>query len=522
MQHSGVIPKLCGAVVSHKSVVRHRREGVYKLPSVAIGPRLGVYNTTVQNAHVALSRRVMFKYNKSTDTYTERTVPSGDVLRCMEVIKRKLVRLTPMPVRCGLMDYPKLYTGGKRKVYERAVKSLLTNPLNSEDALVQAFVKLENTKIGADPRLIQSRSPRFHASLGCFIRPLEKALYRAIDHVFGEVTITKGLNGEQVGQLIADKFARFGKPVAIGLDASRFDRSVSKPMLQWVHSIYQGIYGRDRELRMMLDCLLDNHGVCFARDGKITYDVSGGVMSGDIDTSLKGCTIMCSMVWTWLRRVGVKASVVNNGDDCVVIMEEADRARFSEGMEEFFTELGFDIIAEEAVDEIERIEFCQARPVVCSNGLYVMCRNPRVATVKDSMCRIPIERKVDARNWMSAVASCGLALAGDMPIFANYYRMFEREAGLKSRSWVKQSGLFANGLYHLSKGMSIRDGVTDATRVSFWRAWGILPHEQRAIEEYYDGVNLSSDYMGPIENCAQDSFHTPPTYQVLADGEVQN
>lgn len=480
-----------------------------------------VYDNTVQNAYAALTRRVLYKYIKSTKEYAQRAKPTAASIDRLLKFKRRMIRRTASPVKCGLWDFPKLYTGGKRKVYERAVLSLMTKPIEWVDAIVQAFIKFENTKLGADPRLIQSRSPRFHASLGCYLRPLEKSIYRTINQLFGEVTVTKGLNAMQVGKLIAGKFARYGNPVAVGLDASRFDRSVSKDMLLWVHDIYYGIYGNDRDLRELLEMQLYNRGIIYAKDGKIDYQVEGGIMSGDIDTSLKGCLIMCAMVWTWLDIVGIKASVVNNGDDCVVIMEKSDLGKFQDGLESHFGDLGFDIVAEEPVDEIEKVEFCQSRPVVCSTGDYILCRNPVVATVKDSMCRIPIERKVDAEAWMDAVASCGLALAGDMPIFSAYYNMYRRTAKVRSRSWVVQNGLFANGMLWQSKGLDIREGVTDDTRLSFWRAYGILPHEQVAIEQYYDSLTLEPQYMGPIENYPPSSFHTPPTYQVLANGPQQ-
>lgn len=518
MQHNGDV-KLDGARVTPYSVVRARVMGPFKFPHLAVGPTMGAYNNSLQNAQVALSRRVLYKYVKSNDTYLERAVPSVDVVtRKLKRFAARFVRGAWPSVRCGLVEYPKLYTGGKRKAYERAVKSLLTTPLDNKDARVTGFVKVEATKLGADPRLIQTRSLRFHASLGQYLRHNEKALYAGVNSFFGERTITKGLNGSEIGQLIASKFNSFSCPVAIGLDASRFDRSVSVPILEWIHGIYRAQVGHCPDFERLLKHQIVNTGIIRAVDGVIKYDVVGGVMSGDVDTSLKGCLIMCAMVASWLETAGVPAKLINNGDDCVVFCDKKHYSKFVDGMADHFTELGFDIVAEKPVYEVEHVEFCQARPVISSDGTYVMCRNPIVASVKDSMSRVYIKHVSVAKAWAGSVADCGAALANDMPIFTEYYKVYARYAGGERKQWIQAHSAYANGLLWLSKGMSVRYGVTDATRISFWRAWDILPHVQRAIEEYYRGVTLGVKFEGPVENLPQISFHAPETVEYLANG----
>lgn len=498
-------------------MVRAKTGGVYKFTGVAIGAAMGVYDNTLLNAQAALKRRVLYRYDKATGEYHERAVASERAVKRLGKFMHALVKRTRVSVRCGFEEYSKSYTGGKRKLYERVYRDYPTNPFHKGYARLNSFVKLESTKCGADPRLIQSRSPRFHAELGMFVRPLEHNVYEAIDRMFGAKTVTKGLNGSEIGQLIADKFQSFAQPVAVGLDASRFDRSVSMPMLQLVHDMYRSVLGHNEDLETLLCYQRHNQGDVFAKDGRISYEVEAGVMSGDIDTSLKGCLIMCAMVWTWLDIKGITAQVVNNGDDCVVICEASVLHKLTGGMSKYFSNLGFDIVAEKPVYEVEHVEFCQARPVVDSNGKYTMCRNPVTATVKDSMCRLDLSQPGTAEMWLSAVGSCGKALAGDMPIFSKFYDMYI-DAGVRPRSWLVQHSQFANGLLWLSKGMSIKDGVTDATRISFWRAWGILPHEQRVIEDYYAKTKLVAKDIGPIENCTPDSFHVPITYRTLANG----
>lgn len=519
MQHDGEIPVLDGARVERNGMDRAGFHGAYKFPGIGLGTTLGVYSNSLQNMVIGLYRRVLYKYDKEQKTYKPRIVPSVEMVdKRLLRFQRKFTRRSFVPVRCGLRDYPLLYTGGKRKIYERAVESLERDSLKPKDYQVNAFVKVEATKLNADPRVIQTRSPRFHASLGRFLKLNEKSFYYGVDGYFGEKTITKGLNADEVGQLIQSKFESFSNPVAIGLDASRFDRSVSIPVLQYVHGIYRRILGHDDELETLLRAQIRNFGRGYALDGRVKYKVDGGIMSGDVDTSLKGCLIMCSLVASWLEHTGVKAKVLNNGDDCVVFMERHNQYKFMDGLDVWFGQLGFDIVAEQPVYEIEHVEFCQARPVVSGDGTYVMCRNPVVASVKDSICRLPIQSVDAARAWAGSVYDCGMAMAGDMPIFSAYYPVYGRYAGSMRMNWMYQHSGYANGLVWFSRRMKGRVGVSDMTRVSFWRAWDIAPHEQRAIEDYYATLGIGQGFEGPIENLPQTSFQPPESVCYLSHG----
>lgn len=264
---------------------------------------------------------------------------------------------------------------------------------------------------------------------------------------------------------------------------------------------------------------LKNHGVAYCTDGKINYTVNGGIMSGDIDTSLKGCLIMCSMVKSWLQHCGVRAKLINNGDDCVLFCNDDDRVQLTKGMTQYFSQVGIDVVAEPPVYEVERVEFCQAKPVRASNDTYIMCRNPFMASSKDSMTTVDISDVHSAKAWAGAVSDCGLALAGDMPVFAAYYGTLARYSDNVRKQWMADDTRFTSGLRWYAKGMIRRSGVTDETRISFWRAWGILPHEQRAIEEYYDEVRIGDHYEGPVENLSHRDFHAPLQLRYLSNGK---
>lgn len=508
------VPELKGAKAVFVTEGAKARRGAWKIPFVGVGPEMQVYSTTVRVALAGLCRRVLYRFNKTTRQYLERQVPSDELtsLRLGKFFQLVRSRVDVNVVRCALEKYPMYYSGGKRKTYERAVASLLRWPYDRvRDAMVKAFVKVEPTKLGADPRIIQTRSPRYHALLGTFVRPAEKVIYRAIDNIFGSRTIVKGLNAGQVGELINEKWNKFTAPVAVGLDASRFDGSVSEPLLKLVHGVLLHMYGEDPELAEYLNHQIKNFGVVPCDDGYIKYQVHGGVMSGDIDTSLKGCVIMCALVWSWSRHVGVDIELIDNGDDCVAIMETPELGRFVEGMSEWFKDLHIDVVAEEPVYVIEHISFCQTKPVLGSKGTYVMCRDFVTASVKDSMTMVNIASDIEFKRWMASVSSCGLALAGDMPIFHAMYECYGR-----SGNGENVERMARGGLAWLSRGMERRYGVTERTRFSFYLAYGIPPFVQREIESYFHSLLIPNRLKGPDEIVYPALFHAPESIRRLS------
>nr|QXN75429.1 MAG: RNA-dependent RNA polymerase [Grapevine-associated RNA virus 9] len=509
MEFEAHVPELRGARVRTDTDKGKTRKGVWKIPCIGAGHWMSVYSTSVRVARAALMRRVLYRYEKDTDTYGERLVPSTDLVteRLGTFFSQLKSRLSANVVRAGLDEYPNFYSGGKKKVYLKAVESLVRWPYDRvRDAMVKGFVKVEPTQPGKDPRLIQTRGPRYHALLGSFVRPAEKQIYMAVDRIFGSRTIVKGLNAGQVGELIREKWEDFTDPVAVGLDASRFDRSVTVPLLRLVHSVLLYIYGNDSELASYLEEQLSNRGVVPCMDGIIKYDVEGGIMSGDVDTSLKGCVIMTALVWSWAAHAGVRIQLVDNGDDCVAFMERSDLQRFTQGMAEWFADFHMDIVAEDPVYELEKVVFCQTQPVLGSHGTYVMCRDPRTATVKDSMTIVNVDETRVFRRWATSVSACGLALAGDMPVFCEIYKAFGRIGnGENDNSCV------SGGLKWLSHGMSFRSGVTERTRYSFWRAFDIPPFVQRELESYYQQVQLGIHKSDPKEISFPEKFHVRQT-----------
>jgi hypothetical protein len=320
------------------------------------------------------------------------------------------------------------------------------------------------------------------------VRPLEHAIYKAIEEVFGGPTVMKGYSAEGVASAMRAMWDQFSDPVAVGLDASRFDQHVRAEMLEWEHSVYtQCFSGPDRKrLRWLLKGQIHNKCFLQADDGRLKYRVHGSRMSGDMNTALGNCLIMCALVHRLGEERGVKLRLANNGDDCVVYMERRDLRAFTTGLRDWFLTYGFNMKVEAPVHVFERVEFCQAHPVYDGAG-WVMVRNPHVSMSKDAVCVVrDYGHGPAAEKWLHAVGECGLSMTGGVPVVQEYYQTFLRNgrAGLGANTVVTETGfaMLARGLHRQYREPS------DEARVSFWLAFDISPTQQRAYETMLRGV----------------------------------
>lgn len=498
------IPENCGVTVRRTLGKVKGMTGHYVVGGVSLGRSFGTNAADLGNSLKALLRRVLFEY--ADGVYTPIYRPTREhVERELGETRELFLRSIPCaPVVVGMEDYPSLFTGSKRTVYERAVETLRTVPLVWGDFLIRAFVKREKVNTAKDPRLIQPRSARFNVCLGRFLKKSEKVILKGVDRAFGDTVVAKGMTQSQVGELAASKWSRFLDPVAVSLDAARFDKHVSPAMLAgFEHRLYNG-YFKDAEVSQLLEAQLRNRGYIYAEGHRVDYTVDGCRMSGDVNTSLGNTLIMCGLVHAWCKRQGIASdayALLNNGDDSVVFMDRRTLPYFSGGLSEWFASLGFPMEIEAPVFELEHVVFCQSQPVHTPEG-WLMVRQVHNALTKDGMCLIDIGVGKEFQKWMGAVGDCGIALTGGIPVFQAYYNMCLRfSEGHRGRildhpgmSWVKWMTAAHNRTERT---------VSDETRYSFWRAFGIMPHDQRLLEAMYDSITLPSGPIVPLQTDSQ-------------------
>jgi len=458
-----------------------------------------VHNSSLNNLARGVLTRVLTVKGQPTPKPIE-----GAYSKHLGGFRRLIVRCFRSTTPVSQQEFVDYYKGRRRTIYQNAADSLLTKGIDQRDARIKAFVKAEfinsDDKPDPDPRVISPRDPRYNVEVGKFLRPVEHHVYAAIGRVFGGPTVLKGYNAQQIGRIFKQKWDTFRNPVAVGLDASRFDQHVSVDALRWEHSVYNAIFGNNRELRKLLKWQLRNKVIGTCRDGILKYITDGCRMSGDINTALGNCLIMCALVHRYAEIRGVHVSLANNGDDCTVIMERSDLEKFTDGLGQWFLEMGFNMKIEEPVDYIEGIEFCQTHPVFIDDS-YIMVRNFPKAIAKDCLSLKILSSSTVCKSWLDAVGQGGLSLTGGIPVYQDFYCSLIRVAHGITVERTRQNSRRRNlnveieltgGLAWLSKGMSRRiSGISPETRFSFWLAFGTTPDQQIEIEKFYRSVEFT-------------------------------
>lgn len=472
---------------------RRKARTAYVVPKAAPVNDRCVYNSDIVTLERAIKERVLNV--KTPHGWAPPPRPSVNFGRRLALFARMLGKHLPSTTPVSRQNFVDMYKGRKQVIYQQAADSLMITGISASDFKIKAFVKAEKGKPGSAPRVIQPRHPRCNVEIGKFLKPIEERVYDAIAEVFGEETVMKGYNARGVARVLRQKWNRFTNPVALGLDASRFDQHVSRDALAWEHSVYVRCFKKHyrSELRWLLSQQLRNRGVGYCSDGKLRYSTVGVRASGDMNTALGNCVLMCAMVWAYANHMDMvkDISLVNNGDDCVVIMERGDLAKFQGSLNHWFLQMGFTMVAEPPVYDFERIEFCQAHPLFDGDS-YIMVRNI-LAFTKDSVALIPVDKEHPLKCWLGAVGDGGMTLTGGIPIWQEYYAWYQRSAGALSSKRRRRGAVrifdqsaFETGMAQMAKGMDRKYGeVSDAARYSFWLAFGITPDHQVALEKQY-------------------------------------
>lgn len=386
------------------------------------------------------------------------------------------------------IEFVSLFRGRKAAIYANVLDDYELGGVSRVHSVSAAFVKCEKVNPSKAPRCIQPRHPIYNMGLGCYLKHIEHRLYKGIARVFREgVVVIKGYDVQEIGHIMHSKWSSLHDPIGIGLDAVKFDMHVSAEMLEWEHSIYLALYRHDPELKRLLGWQVKNRGVGYCYDGKLRYSVDGRRFSGDMNTALGNCIIMCAMVYSYAASVGVSIKLANNGDDCMVFMERHDETAFRQGLAEWFYKCGFRMTVEDSVDRLEQVEFCQMRPINTING-WTMVRNFNTAREKDSICLLPLSNERAFRKWLYAIGECGLALCSGVPVMQALYSCYLRN-GLPSNS--ANSVQMQSGMMMLRRTLDSKTAdITDDARAGFMLAWNVTPDEQVCLEEYYSGLVL--------------------------------
>lgn len=480
------------------------------LANTTNGVKFIVHNPSINNGEKAILERV-FLVKGPNGSFVRPPVCQDQALVRLYPFRQTMRKFSAATAPYSRQEFVDCYKGRRHTIYSNALASLKTRPLEKRDSYIRAFVKAEKinslAKSNPAPRIIQPRSPRFNVEVGRYIRRVEKAIFRAITKTFGSPSntpiVAKGFNALSLGKIMATKWDIFRHPVAVGLDASRFDQHCGSKILKWEHQHYLDYFTLPKErrrLRRLLNQQLRNKGTMFCEDGKISYTVTGCRMSGDMNTALGNCVIMCGLVYTYMREHGLhgKYEFINNGDDCVIILEQRDLHVISD-VAQWFHEFGYTMKVEPPVQVFERLEFCQTQPVFDGKN-YVMCRQPHTVMTKDFTTIKNVSTEGGWKFQCQAISDCGTAAYGNIPVLGAMYNLLN-VGGRRSKKFTELSG----GLQYMSKDMNNKYTKPHyLSRASFFLAFGITPDRQEGIEEWYDNQKLQYD-PGPLVSITQHS-----------------
>ena len=478
-----------------RDFVKVRR--VCRLSGVSPPLEIKPFNNCIDTLERAVNERVFFVKNRE-GVYVEPPQPEG--LHFAETVSKfgkRVAKIVGKTVPLSRSAFVDTFRGRKLKIYQAAYESLQWNSVTRKDASIQVFVKSEKTdfttKVDPVPRVISPRSPRYNLEVGRYLRRIEESIFKAIGKVFGHTTVIKGFNAVDSATLMSEKWGMFNNPAAVGLDASRFDQHVSQPALKFEHSVYINCFAHAyhrKQLAKLLSWQLENDCRGYTPNGKLKYRTNGGRMSGDMNTSLGNCLIMCSMIHAYLEHKGIKGQLANNGDDCVVFMEKDEVVNFQTGLFEWFEKMGFNMTMEKPVYQFEHIEFCQTKPVF-DGEKFIMCRNPHTALAKDTVLLQPGTTVKYNQGWMDAVGKGGLSMTGGLPVFQEFYQMYIR-CGKEYKEKKLNAGVLSWRFRHMVGNLSASyREVLPETRASFYYAFGISPDAQVELERVYR--NLTTD-----------------------------
>lgn len=459
---------------------------------MGLSPRLtyGVFNNNLKTALKSVTERMLFVKNDRGE-FVKPPLPANGhfgatLMPVYKIFKEKVSITSPLTQE----QFLGTYEGRKRTIYENAFKSLQVKPFRHSDSYVQWFVKTEKVAFTDSkepvPRGISPRSPRYRARIGPYIKRIEKEIYEELGELFGGPTVLKGMNSFEVAKQLRAQWETFRRPIAVELDASRMDQHVSQEALRWEHSIYK-LYYKDKQFNAMLNMQLTNR--CFVNlpEAQFNFILQGLRMSGDMNTSLGNCLLMCAMIYCYCKEQGVRAKLGNNGDDCTLIMEAEDYPKL-QGMHGWFLKMGFNMKISAAKHIFEDIEFCQSKPVLI-NGTYLMVRNPHTSLSKDCVSIHPLNSEKLAKRWCKAVGECGLSLAGGVPVIQDFYHKLYSLGGSVTK--MKFDPTMKTGMILMARGMDRKyETPSPETRVSFWRAFGIEPDKQIIMEREFSSREL--------------------------------
>jgi len=220
----------------------------------------------------------------------------------------------------------------------------------------------------------------------------------------------------------------------------------------------------------------------------IEYSMRGRRLSGDMNTACGNAILMVLMVGTVMSGAPFEFRIYDDGDDCLLFVPREDAVFVGGLMVRRFLEFGVTLKVEHQAQVIEEVQFCQARPVYWANGKGVLVPEPR-KQLSQMYAGVKYGRSPRLDNRLLYTTSeCLLHLYSSIPVLGAFHAMVHRATRpVQRRSY--QDDAFAFWV-NLNAHAEVSPSLDDYVRLSFERAYGISPTEQRLMEAAFDSVDV--------------------------------
>nr|UFZ21071.1 MAG: putative replicase [Planococcus ficus-associated tombus-like virus 1] len=357
------------------------------------------------------------------------------------------------------------YTGRKKRAYYAAALDIKQLGYDEKWSQISMFIKAdkypEGEILAKAPRAIQFRNPRFNLLVGVWLKPLEEQFYE-LEHE-GMRCISKNMTPDQKASALLDMWDNIDDPIALLADHSKFDSHVLIAHLKQCHKFY-GRFCASKHLRWLLSQTLVNRGMTSTG---LRYKIRGTRMSGDYDTALGNSLVNYIVLKSWLKKAGIKAYFLLDGDDSVIVCSRKDLAKLDFG---HFAKMGFKTLIEQA-DLPHLIEYCRSKVLVDARH---MARNWRraLSNYQSTIHYYPFRAMP---RYLKGIALGDLVLSRGVPILQYWAQGLANLPGSPiydpDSEWKRKITGETKPVY-----------VTMRDRVDYHDQWHVSPEEQLAFE----------------------------------------
>lgn len=214
-------------------------------------------------------------------------------------------------------------------------------------------------------------------------------------------------------------------------------------------------------------------------------------MSGDMNTASGNCLLTIMMVMACMEQLGMhKWDALDDGDDCLVIMEAHRLSYFMKRCAEIFLSFGHEMKVENIAYHINDVEWCQCKPIEYLPGKWKFSRKfDKVISTTMTGVKHWNQSLQQRRAYVNTLGHCELILSLGVPVLQEYAIALMRNAGTDQMIAIEENDSVTYRTFRELRHFKLSEitkiepkPITMEARASFERAFG-LPVELQVTYE---------------------------------------